>query len=164
MSEALKLKATDAEDFAVIAAVLQDALLPLADMKYLVQEQRFVLVANRFKWENCGPAGEADPPRLPSGLSEGDPAEVACESFERTNCGLCFEGVVHVRRKELDQQDRGRILALLHIEAEPEAVVMLFAGGAALRLEGPHITCRVADIGEPWPTLWRPGHPPAETA
>jgi hypothetical protein len=68
-----------------------------------------------------------------------------------------------VRRKGLDQRDRGRILELLTMDIEADgsgkmAVVMLFAGGAAIRLEGTGIKCRISDIGEPWPTQFRPSH------
>jgi hypothetical protein len=84
-----------------------------------------------------------------------------CNSYERVNCGIHFHGVDAVRRKGLDQRDRGRVLELLTIEAHPGAVVMVFAGEAALRLEGPHISCVMQDIGEPWPTQWRPRHPAA---
>ena len=47
---------------------------------------------------------------------------------------------------------------------KPDAVVLSFAGGTAIRLEGSEITCRVEDMGEPWPTTWRPQHPLGETA
>ena len=47
----LKLRAHDAEDLAALAACLQDALVPLADVVYLKAEKRFVMVANRFMWE-----------------------------------------------------------------------------------------------------------------
>jgi hypothetical protein len=33
-----------------------------------------------------------------------------------------------------------------------------FAGDAALRLQGPRIVCHMEDLGEPWPTRWRPSH------
>ncbi|MEE8562657.1 MAG: DUF2948 family protein, partial [Alphaproteobacteria bacterium] len=52
MSTPLKLRAVDAEDFAVLGACLQDALVPVQDMRFLGEENRFVMVANRFCWEN----------------------------------------------------------------------------------------------------------------
>ena len=47
----LKLRAHDTEDMRVIAGILQDALVPLSDVTYLKGEKRFILVANRFRWE-----------------------------------------------------------------------------------------------------------------
>ena len=65
MTAPLKVIARDAEDLAVVAACLQDALIPLNEMRYLPQERRFIMVANRFRWEraaqgNQGPAPERD--------------------------------------------------------------------------------------------------------
>src|SRR5207244_12488326 len=48
MAGPLKLRAEDEEDLAVVSAILQDALVPIGEMAYLPEEQRFVLVANRF--------------------------------------------------------------------------------------------------------------------
>ena len=47
----LKLRAHDIEDLRALGACLQDALVPVADLAYLKAEKRFVMVANRFKWE-----------------------------------------------------------------------------------------------------------------
>jgi len=149
----LKLRAEDPEDLRVIAACLQDALVPLSDIHFQEAEHRFILVANRFRWENC-----PDLPEAPHGN------DAACSSYERVNCGILFDNVSAVRRRGLDQRDRGRILELLTMDVEVSddnrmAVVMVFAGGAAIRIEGIGIKCRISDIGEPWPTQFRPNHP-----
>ncbi len=159
---ALKLRAEDAEDLRVIAACLQDALIPLSDVEFLPEEHRFLLVANRFRWENCDET--ADMPVI-SVEALTDSTLEACTNYERVNCGIRFNNVKNVRRRGFEQRDRGRILELLTMDVEPgadgggQAVVLVFAGGAAIRLEGDHITCHVGDIGEPWPTQWRPYHP-----
>jgi len=154
VNQRLKLRAEDPEDLRVIAACLQDALVPLSDIHFQETERRFILVANRFRWENC--------PDLPEAPQNGD--GVGCSSYERVNCGILFDNVSAVRRRGLDQRDRGRILELLTMDVEVSddnrmAVVMLFAGGAAIRIEGVGIKCRITDIGEPWPTQFRPNHP-----
>lgn len=167
---ALKLRAEDAEDLRVIAACLQDALISLSDVRFEAAEHRFILVANRFRWENCTETADMpvqaldDPPAA-------DPAfNPACASYERVNCGICFENVAQVRRRGFDPRDRGRILELLTMDVETgaegsgAAVILVFSGGAAIRLEGQNITCRVGDIGDPWPTQWRPYHPADQTA
>lgn len=136
---ALKLRAEDPEDLGVLAAVLQDALLPVCDMEYLPDEKRFVLVANRFKWETAN----------------GKPSR----TFERTLTGLCFDDVAAVRTRGFSRSERQRILNLLTIEAAPQAVTFAFSDGALLRLDVAAIRCHVEDIGEPWPTPWRPDHP-----
>ena len=140
MSEALKLCAADEEDMRVLSACMQDGLLPFTDMQYLPDERRFVAVVNRFCWENCDVDGSD------------------CECYERVNCGLCFDSVRAVRLRGLNQADRTQILELLAITAGAGTVTLIFAGGGAIRLEVDRILCRVQDLGEPWPTKWRPRH------
>jgi hypothetical protein len=163
-SSSIKLRARDPRDMEVVAAWLQDALVPLADVAYLKREKRFVLVANRFKWESA-PAGA--PPK-PGERADGDDARFGDESgepaFQRVNCGVCFDRVRSVRTRGLDLRNKDHILNLLTIEAAPRAVTLLFSGGAAIRLEVAGIACHLEDLGEPWPTRWRPAHSEAGSA
>jgi Protein of unknown function (DUF2948) len=131
----LKLSAVDQEDLQVIAALLQDALVPVGDMRFLADEKRFVMVVSRFRWENCKDSPDAAL----------DPGLVDCSAYERVHCGLAFGGVARVRQRGIDPKDTGRILELLHLDTEPGAVTLLFAG-------------------EAWPTPWRPSHPTGEAA
>jgi hypothetical protein len=142
----LKLRAADAEDLAVLSAILQDSLVTIAEMAYLADESRFVLVANRFKWEpQSGPV----------------PAK-----GERVLTGLCIDGVKAVSRRGFSPRDGDRILSLLALRTEgegaPASVILDFAGGSSVRLEVGQILCHLDDLGEPWPTRWRPKHPVAD--
>ncbi len=149
MAERLKLRAEDEEDLSTISAILQDALVTVADMAYLPEERRFVLVANRFRWEA--------EPDLSLGGADGEDAPPG-PVFERTLTGFCVEGVGAVRLRNIDRCRRSRILELLHLGWEPGCLTLTFAGGGAIRLETERITCRLDDIREPWPTLSRPRH------
>lgn len=174
MTEQLRLRAEDEEDLRIIAAVLQDSLVGMGEMEYLAKDHCFALVANRFRWENCDLAengGAAASPVQPAAVIEPavtepveDPAFLPCHSYERVNCGVRFDGVDHVRCKGIDRHDRGRILELLTIDVEPHAATLVFAGGAAVRLEGQTIICHLHDLGEPWPTTFRPQHPVTDSA
>src|SRR3546814_9532251 len=86
----LKLRARDPADMDVVAALLQDALVPLGDMAYLAREQRFVLVANRFRWKDG--ADDDGLPSAPAPQRAGEDAAFAEEGapppFERVNSGL----------------------------------------------------------------------------
>jgi hypothetical protein len=167
VSQQLRLRAEDDEDLRIIAAVLQDSLVGMGEMEYLANEHRFALVANRFRWENCDlveNGSSSQPIQQVAATEVEDLAFLPCHSYERVNCGVRFDGVEHVRCKGVDRHDRGRILELLTIDVEPEAVTLVFAGGAAIRLEGHSITCHLQDLGEPWPTTFRPQHPVADSA
>lgn len=140
MPGGLRLAARDPDDLAVIASCLQDAIVPVADVAFLPDENRFVMVANRFRWEEVGSAG-------------GD------KKYERVNCGISFAGVTGVKSQGIDLRRREDMLSLLTVRAEEGSIVMVFAGGGQIRIETEEIACRVEDIGEPWPTRWRPSHP-----
>jgi hypothetical protein len=138
--DALKLRAEDAADLEVIAAAVQDAVVPIADMRYLADARRFALAVSRFRWERPQPGPEAG------------------EAGERVNAGLVFEHVRGVRSRALDRGDREQTLSLLTIQAGEGHVDLLFAGGATIRLEVDRLECRLEDYGEPWPTIFRPHH------
>jgi len=144
----IRLRAQDEEDLKVVSACLQDAIVPIGDMCYLPDESRFVLVVNRFKWET---ADQARP-----GPSADDDHLIP---FERVHCGMRIEGVTGVKVKDIDLKDRKQILELLSLEAVEGGVVLNFAGGGCIRLDGPKWCCWVEDLGEPWPTVCKPCHP-----
>ncbi len=120
-----------------MSACLQDAVVPLADIAYLVEERRFLLVANRLRREARG-AGE------------------------RTLTGLCFEGVSRVQRKGFTAGAVDGFLSLLSIQATTAdvgaAVELTFSGGAAIRIVADRVQARLDDLGEAWPTQWTPEH------
>ena len=181
-SAPLKLRAHDAEDLAALAACLQDALVPLADVVYLKAEKRFVMVANRFMWERG--ARIASEPGAASGDAGGDAGDDArfeeAEArplYHRVNCAVYFDWVRNVRFRGLDPREKDQILNLLTVEvesgevesgemepgaAQPGAVLLVFSGGGTIRLEVRDIRCHLEDLGEPWPTRWRPSHAEAE--
>ncbi|MDR3515754.1 MAG: DUF2948 family protein [Azospirillaceae bacterium] len=154
----LKLRAIDAEDLKVISAALQDAIIPIGDMTYLSDEQCFALVANRFKWEDCDdiPLVPRDPAAGP--LSDGDVRFAEDAPFERTNCGVCFSGITGVKCRGIDLHDRRQFLLLLAVVEENGRLFLHFAGDGCIRLETGNWSCRLEDIGDPWPTGLCPCH------
>jgi hypothetical protein len=143
-ASALKLRAEDADDLAVLSACLQDALVPVRDLAYVASEQIFVFVTNRFRWE--------------SGVRP-MPGE---SGHQRTLCAVTFSAVTGVSYRGFRRSDEDRILALLAIRSEPDnrgkAIHLEFSGLAAIRLEVGRILCRARDLGDPWPTSWHPRH------
>jgi hypothetical protein len=170
----LKLRARDLDDMAVIAAMLQDAVVRPAEMTYLAQEKRFVMVLSRFRWEDPefkaaaarGAAADAEvSEREADGEERGDEdGDARFEDagprplYERVNAGLCFEKVRRVRTQKLDLRDKDQVLSLLTVEARPQALTLVFSGGGLVRLEVGAIACFLEDLGEPWPTPWVPLH------
>lgn len=143
----LRVRAVDAEDLAVVAAYLQDAVVPVSEMAYEADESRFVLVAGRFRWEIA-----------PDGRTGGARKEAQGTPYERVHTGIRFEGVRSVRTKGIDRADRGLMLNLLSIAYADGSVDLVFAGESTIRLDVESLSCHVEDLGTPWPTVFRPSH------
>lgn len=151
MAEKFTLVAKDAEDLQVIAACLQDGLVRIGDLQFFADEARFAILVNRFKWEDEAGESRAD--------SAGkDRRFASTKMHQRVHSGVAFDRVRSIKMRGIDRQDRNRILNLLTITAEKDGIVLIFSGSATIRLETDGIACRVVDMDEPWPTVWRPKH------
>jgi len=143
MSERLRLRAADAEDLSVIAACLQDALIPLSEMAYLPDQRRFMACFTRFQRERM-----VDPDR-PGGLAQSQSVLVARE-------------IDAVKFRGLDSRFGGVRFELLTMISEPVAegvhITLLFAGDAAIQLRAKAIAVTLEDFGEPWPASVLPRH------
>ena len=151
MKDHLRLKAEDADDLGVIAACLQDALIPLSEMVYLQGERRFLAAFTRFRRERL-----VDPSR-DDGLTQ-------CQSV------LAFNEVESVRHHGVDPRFGAVKLEFLTMAAEPGAdgqheILLIFAGDIAIRLRVRAIAATLSDFGQPWPAAAAPHHElPSESA
>jgi len=144
MTETLRLRALDAEDLSVIAACLQDALIPLAEMAYLADERRFMAAFTRFQRERA-----ADPNR-PEGLTQSQSV-------------LVLHDIETVRFRGLDSRFGAVRFELLTMISEPAEdglvhITLLFAGDAAIQLHAREIAATLEDFGDPWPAPALPAH------
>jgi len=143
----LKLVALDTEDLAVISAQLQDAVMRLADIAWQPRDRRFAMVLNRFDWSGALAADGGKRPRN-----------------ERRRAAIRFEHVRKVLRQNIAQGAPGTVLALLAIRFEPAAqapagnILLVFAGGGAIRLEVDYIEAELRDLGGAWAAAMRPDH------
>jgi Protein of unknown function (DUF2948) len=154
MTSPLKLVAHDAEDLAVVSACLQDALIPLNEMRYLPAERRFILVANRFRWERAAaPGKEAAPGEDASFESDED-----FGNLQRTNAGICIDRVTAVRSRGIDRSKPDDFLSLLSLQLDGNKLLLVFAGGGVIQIEVEGLSLFLSDLGKAWPTQWQPDH------
>ena len=144
MNPRLRLRAADPEDLAVMAACLQDALIPLSEMAYVAAERRFMAAFTRFRRECLADPGQ-------------------CDGLTQCQTALTFDEVEAVKFRGLDPALGGVKLELLTLVAEPAAdglfhVTMLFAGDMAIQLHVRELAARLEDFGEPWPAQVTPQH------
>ena len=148
----LQLMARNGDDIVVLSALLQDAIIPGADMAFDRKIDEFVIVANRFCWE-LGPA---------YGVKSSDGKTV----HERRLCGIRIghvRAVRHYNWPKIRQNNLFNLLALRHVDMEEQngdgAVLQFdFSGGSSLRLNVIEIDIVLADLGTGHPTCLRPGH------
>lgn len=155
MADKLKLRAEDGEDIQVISACLQDALVSVGDMKFMKDQKRFVLVANRFCWED---AAVDTMPEMDDGETGED------NPYERVHCGVRFEAVTGVKTRGFNPKDSAAILELLAVTVEDGAdseIRLIFSGDAEIQLKVERVLCLMEDLDEHWPTAFRPKHPVA---
>lgn len=137
----LRMIAEDKDDLQVIAACLQDALIPLSSMNYDKEKGHFHLVANRFCWE-CDPETVDD-----------------CTYYSRVAAGLLFQDVQNIQRKALDLQHNNELVNLLTIHNEEEGCIhLIFSGGSEIKLRVNKVCCHLRDVDEPYPTANKPCH------
>ena len=144
----LHLVARDAEDLAVLSALVQDAVFPITEMRWQAGRRRFGLLINRFRWEDR------------------DAAERAGRRFERVQSLLVVDEALSVRTQGIDRQDRDTVLSLLAVSFEPGPdgtgrVILTLAGDGALALEVEALEVTLKDVTRPYaaPSGHAPGHP-----
>jgi Protein of unknown function (DUF2948) len=134
----LHLTAQDAEDLSVISAQMQDAVLRFADMNYDAKRRRFILVANRFAWDDAN-------------------------AKQRRRTGLHFDFVASVQKQGFGNAGPETILSLLAIRFEPKDelsghIILAFSAGHSLRLAVECVDATLADMGPAWATTAIPQH------
>ena len=141
--DALKLVALDEEDLKIVSAHVQDAVMKVADLSYAAREKRFVIVMNRFAWEERG-----------GFIKRND---------QRRRSVLSFDREAGVRTSGIDRQQPDEVLSLLALRFEGDdlpagTIELVFSADATMRLDVECIEARLADVGGTWQASSRPTH------
>ena len=161
-----RVRAETVEDLEVVSAMLQDAIVPISEIAWRRDDNRFVLMTQRFRWEKA-PEGIVVDDGLDAlgdpAPSEGDDAEKDAPTrdhwFERITCALRFEHVTAVRANGIDLSNRAQMLELLSLHVADGGLDLAFADNKTIRLTISRLSCHAEDIGQAWPTTQRPEHP-----
>ena len=134
----LKLFARDAADIEVISAYVQDMVLQVADMAHVSDQKRFVLLGNRFCWENE-------------------------QQAMRVRTALQIANVQKSQVKNIKTGQGEAVLSILAIKFEPEDGLaghlrIIFAAGGEIRLAVEACEAILEDISDAWLARSRPAH------
>ena len=143
----LRLIAQDAADVSVISALLQDAVLPVAEIRLDRKRRRLVALVNRFRWEDR------------------DAAAIAGRPFERVRSLLTIEDVLAARTMGIDPTSRDTVLSILSLDWTPGddgtgRLVLVLAGDGAMALDVETLEIRLDDVTRPYiaPSRRAPDH------
>jgi Protein of unknown function (DUF2948) len=133
----LRLVAQDAEDLKVISALVQDAVLPVTELKFDAKRRRFALMLNRFRWEDRSQA------------------EQVGRAYERVRSVLVVEDVRKVQSMGFDRAEQDLVLSLLSMEFVPGAdgtgrLTLTLAGDGAIALDVDTLDLRLDDVTRPY--------------
>jgi len=139
----LKLIGSNYEDLKVISAYIQDSIVVVKDMVFLEQNRIFVMMINRFMWEN-----------------------IEKETFgqnKRIRCAVKFEEVLKVRSKEINQRNKNKRLECLAIKCNKITnnnyeIKIFFAGDSIITLISEDIEVIMHDLGKAWNVRHIPKH------
>ena len=130
--------AIDFLDLDIISSMIQDCIVLRENITYLPKQRAFILLVNRFKWEEK-------------------------DKYQRIYSIIRFQGVLKVKTKSLNLHNENLPLELLAINYHTTETGLIhiylnFAGGAIIDLEAECVECVLKDLSEPWKTNIIPDH------
>lgn len=126
-----RLRAQDADDAAVISALMQDACVRPDEVHYDRGHRRIVIMASRFCWEET--------------------------EAQRVRAAFRIESVTAARRRNWPET-ADVPLELLALVVNDDTIMLHFAAGAEIMIDVECVDLILEDLGQPHPALTRPQH------
>ena len=139
----LKLIVKNQEDLKVISAYLQDSILIVKNIVFLKQNRTFVMIVNRFMWE--------------------DAEKGVFRKNKRIRCAVKFENVLKVKSKNINQKNKNKFLECLAIKSDQISdgtyqIKVFFSGNSAITIDSEVVEVVMHDLGSPWNVKHIPIH------
>ena len=128
----IALRALDEGDLKVLAALVQDAVFPAAEMTWDRRRRRFAILLNRFRWEEIG--------RRPP---------------ERVQAVLVIEDAMRVASQGIARDDPDLVLSLLTLTWLPDEegagrIELVLAGDGAVAIDVEALEVTLKDVTSPY--------------
>ena len=139
----LKLIVKNQEDLKIISAYIQDSIVTVKDIAFLEKNRIFVMVVNRFMWE--------------------DVEKGKFRQNKRIRCAIKFEEVLKVKSKKINQKNKNTRLECLAIKSNKISnknyeINFLFSGYSIITLISEAIEVVLHDLGGAWNVKHIPKH------
>ena len=139
----LKLIGKNQEDLKIISAYTQDSIVAVKDMVFLQQNRIFLMLINRFMWEDVEKGVRRQNRRIRSAIK--------------------FEEVLKVKSKEINQKSKNKLLECLAIKCSEISnnnyeIKIFFAGDSIITLISEAVEVVMHDLGKAWNVKRIPKH------
>ena len=139
----LKLIGKNQEDLKIISAYTQDSVVAVKDMVFLQQSRIFIMLINRFMWE--------------------DVEKGMFRQSRRIRSAIKFEEVLKVKSKEINQKNKNKRLECLMIKCNEISnnnyeIKIFFSGDGIITLISEAIEVVMHDLGKAWNVKHPPEH------
>jgi len=139
----LKLIGKNQEDLKIISAYTQDSVVAVKDMVFLQQSRIFIMLINRFMWE--------------------DVEKGMFRQSRRIRSAIKFEEVLKVKSKEINQKNKNKRLECLMIKCNEISnnnyeIKIFFSGDGIITLISEAIEVVMNDLGKAWNVKHIPEH------
>ena len=133
----LYIGAIDPADIEVLSALLQDAVVPISEMKWRKKHGQLAFLLNRFRWEDK------------------DHAQKQKRPFERVQSLLVIDHVRHIASIGIDRGIPNAVFALLSLsyqdgKSASEAVQLIFSGSTAIKIQISALEISLRDVTKPY--------------
>ena len=139
----LKLIGKNIEDLKTISAYCQDSIVKIKDLVYLKKNKIFIMMLNRFMWEDAE-----------KGISK---------NYKRIKSVLKFNFIEIILAKNINQQQKNRNLELLAIKSNYNPnnlydINLIFSGKSIILLKSEEIDVMLDDQEYFWKVKHSPKH------
>ena len=139
----LKLIGKNQEDLKIISAYAQDSVVAVKDMVFLQQNRIFIMLINRFMWE--------------------DFEKGVFRQNRRIRSAIKFEEVLKVKSKEINQKSKNKLLECLTIKCNENSnnnyeIKIFFSGDCIITLISEAVEVVMHDLGKAWNVANIPKH------
>ena len=132
----INLGAFDVEDVKICSAMVQDAVLPVTEIKWYPKHCRLGLLLNRLRWEGHWKA------------------KWQGREIERVQSLLLFEYVFAVASHGFDRKQHDLVLCVLSLDVDLAKkdvnFILTLAGGGAIKVTSEAIEITLKDVSRPY--------------
>ena len=139
----LKLIGKNQEDLKIISAYIQDSIVAVKDIVFLQQNRIFIMVVNRFMWE--------------------DVEKGVFRQNRRIRSAIKFEEVLKVKSKQINQKSKNKRLECLtigcnEISINNYEIKIFFSGNSIITLISEAVEVVMHDLDKAWKVKHIPEH------